>query len=234
MPARRVRSASAPGFLLRSRLSVPAPVRQGGLQVSEVQRARMLHAALGILAEEGYERMSVARVTRRARVSRRTFYDVFSDREDCYLAMFDEALARVEVLIARAYTDERGAWRGKVRAGLGAFLGFLDEESGMCSLLIVDALGVGARVSERRAQILGRLGEMVGRDCSQARRLPGLTGEAVVGAVFSVIYARLLAKDSSPMLALCSELMGVIVLSYEGPAAARREIERPVPDDTGG
>jgi AcrR family transcriptional regulator len=76
--------------------------------VGEVQRARMLAAAVQVVGELGYERMSVARVTARAGVSRRTFYDLFEDREECFLAAFDETVARARALAAHAASDRQG------------------------------------------------------------------------------------------------------------------------------
>ncbi len=63
--------------------------RSGGLsrgRVTEIQRSRMLAAAIEAVEEVGYARMTVAQVISRAKVSRKTFYDVFIDREDCFLA----------------------------------------------------------------------------------------------------------------------------------------------------
>ena len=68
----------------------------GGLprgQVTEIQRSRMLAAASEAVDEVGYARMTIAQVIGRARVSRKTFYDVFTDREDCFLAAFDQAIS---------------------------------------------------------------------------------------------------------------------------------------------
>ena len=102
------------------------------MQVSEVQRARMLSSAIQVVSEHGYGKMSVSRVTGRARVSRRTFYDLFEDREDCFLAVFEDALALTTSLMAAGYEDG-GAWRERIRAALGALLVFLDEEPGVAS-----------------------------------------------------------------------------------------------------
>jgi AcrR family transcriptional regulator len=201
------------------------------VQVSEVQRSRMLHSAVQVISEVGYREMSVARVTGRARVSRRTFYDLFEDREDCFLAVLEDAVARVAELVVAAYEHERG-WRERVRSALAELLSFLDGEPGVCSLLVLDALGAGPRVLERRAEVLAQLGEAVHKGGSQARsgrELPLLTGEGVVGAVFSVLHTRLLAKRAGSLVELLNPLMGMIVLPYLGPAAARRELERPVP-----
>jgi AcrR family transcriptional regulator len=201
-----------------------------GSGVGEMQRARMLRSAVAVVSEHGYGQMSVARVTGRARVSRRTFYDIFADREDCFLAVFDDALARVSGLIVAAYEGERGPWRERVRAGLAALLEFLDEEPAVGSLLVVDALGAGPRVLRRRAEVLQRAGRALDEGGSRSTRTVDgraeLTGEGVVGAVLSVIHTRLSAERPSSLLELLSPLMGTIVLPYLGPAAARREIAR--------
>jgi AcrR family transcriptional regulator/DNA-binding MarR family transcriptional regulator len=207
--------------------------RPGGVQVSEVQRARVLRSAVQVVSEYGYQGMSVARVADRAHVSRRTFYDVFEGREDCFLAAFQDGVARARALVVDAYERESGGvWRESVRAGLCALLVFLDEEPGMGSLLVVDALRAGPRVLRARAEILEQLGRVIQEDGSRgsgARELPSLTGEGVVGAVFSVIHTRLQSSRSGSLVGLLNQLMAIVVLSYQGPVAARREQAQPLP-----
>src|SRR6267154_6051848 len=88
-------------------------------QVTEIQRSRMLAAAVDAVEEVGYARMTVAQVIGRARVSRKTFYDVFADREDCFLAAFEQASDQATLIAREAYEREGGVWREGVRAGLG-------------------------------------------------------------------------------------------------------------------
>jgi AcrR family transcriptional regulator len=201
--------------------------------VSEVQRARVLGSAVQVIAEHGYGQMSVARVTARARVSRRTFYDLFSDREDCFLAAFEDAVAQITAVVAVAYGRD-GVWRDRVRAALTALLEFLESEPAVCSLLVVDALGAGPRVLERRAQVLDALRGVVDQGRLQAgvrREIPPLTADGVVGAVFGVIHARVSepGRRGVRLLDLRNALMAIIVLPYLGQGAARRELERPLP-----
>jgi AcrR family transcriptional regulator len=199
----------------------------------------MLNAATFVIAREGFERMSVARVTGGARVSRRTFYDVFEDREDCFLAVFEDALARAEGIAQEAYERERGSWHERVRAALGALLAFIDQQPEMRAVLITDALMAGPRVLARRVEVLGRAGgmlhgEAVGSAKGRGSDLPSLIGEAVVNAVFGLVHARCAERPSRSLLPLLGELMGVIVLPYEGPGATRRELSRPAPRGVSG
>jgi AcrR family transcriptional regulator/DNA-binding MarR family transcriptional regulator len=229
--------------------------RAGAAQVGEVQRARILAAMARVVSEEGIGSVTVARVVVRAGVSRRTFYEQFSDCEDCFLAVFDDAIVRAGAIANDTATaSARQGWREQVRAGLGALLVFFGEEPSVGALLVVDALGAGPRVLERRAQILKELAAIVDRGRAEAQggrgisspspSSPSLTAEGVVGAVLSVIHARMYEHGAghpangsrrsrrafASLSGLLNPLMGMIVLPYLGQAAARQELERPVPE----
>jgi hypothetical protein len=116
---------------------------------------------------------------------------------------------------------------------LVALLGFMDEHPALSKLMIVDALSAGSRVIERRGEIVDALIAVVDEGRGEAKAgttPPSLTAEAVVGAVFAVIYARLLdpcldGDRPSSLASLASELMGVIVHPYLGSSAAQKEID---------
>jgi AcrR family transcriptional regulator len=214
-----------------SRRGVVVSRREGAAGVSEVQRARMLNAAARVVSEHGYQKMSVARVAGGARVSRRTFYDVFEDREDCFLAIFEDALGRAAERVSGAYTGG-GDWRQRVRGALEELLVFFDEEPRVASLLVVDALGAGPRVLERRAEVLKGLSVRLQADGSRAagaKKIAPLTGEGVSGAVLGVLHTRISQRDSKATLELLSPLMAMVVLPYLGQAVSRKELERRAP-----
>jgi AcrR family transcriptional regulator/DNA-binding MarR family transcriptional regulator len=222
----------------RRRVMSGRAVRDGSasarVQVSGVQRARVLASAVRVLAEDGYEGMSVARVTRGARVSRRTFYDLFEGREDCFLAVFEDALGRVSERVRDAYAGVEGKdWCERVRAGLQELLRFFDEEPSLARVLVVDALRAGPRVLVCRAEVLAGVAAAIQEGGVRARRGRGeqfsaLTGEGVVGGVFAVLHTRLSAEHpTGGLLGLLNQLMAMIALPYQGPATWRRELQRP-------
>lgn len=201
-------------------------------KVTEIQRSRLLAAAVEVVDEVGYARMTVAQVIARARVSRKTFYDVFADREDCFLAAFEQAISQASAMMSEAYEQEFG-WRDGVRSGLTALLVFLDDEPRLARLCVVEALGAGSRVLERRAQVLDELAEVVDRGrfvTSAVREPPEVAAEGVVGAVFAVVHTRLLEDSKEPLVELLGSLMNMVVLPYLGARAASRELTRPAPD----
>jgi AcrR family transcriptional regulator/DNA-binding MarR family transcriptional regulator len=214
-------------------------VRGGGTQrgsarrsprgnVNEIQRARLLGATVEAVAELGYARLTVVQVIARARVSRKTFYDLFLDRDDCFLAAFEQGVSRASALAGEAYGNER-AWRDAVRAALARLLALIDEEEALARLCIVEALAAGERVLMRRAALVAEIAATIDRGRGQpgASQPPELISQAVVGAVFSVLHARLLdAREDEPFVTLLPALMSMIVLPYLGPRVSRAELGR--------
>jgi AcrR family transcriptional regulator len=222
-------ASSAAGRIRTRRPGVPG---QGGgsYSIPGFQRTRLLDAAVALVAAEGYRRMTARRVSGWAGVSNKTFYDLFSDREDCFLAAFDRAIDELSVVVLAAWEAEK-EWSAQVRVALGALLNALDREPALCTLVFAEALGAGPRVLERRAEVLQLLAEGIdrGRAGVKAGREPSsLAAEGIVGAVFGVIYARLLERSDQPLTGLINPLMATIVLPYRGHAAAAREMAREV------
>jgi AcrR family transcriptional regulator len=204
-------------------------------QVAEIQRSRLLAGAVGAIEEHGYAQTTVAQITARARVSRRTFYELFADCEACLVALLEDVVELLERAIADASLGDL-AWHERVRGGLAAILAFFDREPALAQVCVVQALRGGSAVLERREQLLARLAAILdeGRGLGSGRgsgSRPGgcspLTAEGLVGATFGIIHGRLLRGERAPLSGLLGELMGMIVLPYLGAAAARREQARP-------
>jgi AcrR family transcriptional regulator len=179
----------------------------GGLgpeRVVELQRARILAAMVQASVRHGAGNVTVAHVVERAGVSRRTFYEIFEDREDCFLGAFDDAIARASRIVLDAY-DRDARWVERVRSALIALLGLLDADRDTAWLLIVGSLGAGARALEHRQRVLTQIVTVIDEGRKQAKNgteLPQLTAEGVIGGVLSVLHSRLLADpptdDLSP------------------------------------
>jgi AcrR family transcriptional regulator/DNA-binding MarR family transcriptional regulator len=209
----------------------------GRTGVVGIQRARMIAALVDVVGERGAGGVTVEAVVGRSGVSRRTFYELFEDREDCFLAAFELAVGRGAGRVVPAFDSAR-PWRERIRAGLEALLGYLDDEPGLGALCVVDALGASRVVLERRARVVGALVDAVHEGRHEARaaaRPTRLTAEGVVGAVLGVLHARLSEGHargnggSVSTASLLGPLMAMIVLPYLGQAAAAREAARPVP-----
>ncbi len=202
-----------------------------GAHVIEMQRRRLLRAFLELVREQGLQGAGIGSMCKRAGVSRRTFYEVFTDHDACVLAALDEALRRICERVLPTYEGER-RWRARIRAALIALLECFDAEPGLARLCVVETLRAAPEVSVRRKHVLDTLATVIdgGRgESKQDDALPPLTAQGVVGGALSVIHARLLEETHAQLVELAGPLMAMIVHPYLGPAAARREHERPAP-----
>lgn len=199
--------------------------------VEPIQRARILLSVADIATERGSGAFTVSDIVAHAGVSRRTFYELFDDREDSLNAAIDEGIERAAAVVVPAYR-EHAEWRESMRAGLSALLCFVDEEPAFSSLLVVGALGGGRPILMRRAKALEPVIDAVDRGrslSSSPKRLSRSTAEGVVGAVLSILHGRMLARRRVSMQPLIGELMATIVMPYLGGAAAAREASRAQP-----
>jgi AcrR family transcriptional regulator len=221
MPTRRNRGSQ--GRTRTARRTVGAP------EVIKLQRARIITAVIAVVEEGGYSRLTVAKVISRAKVSRKTFYEIFANGEDCFDAAFEQILQGAREMLRDAYAGELD-WRAAMRAAMLSLLSFMDQERGLARLCIVESLLAGPAVLKRRDRALGELARAISMGDCESRRVPQpLTSEAILGGVFGVLHQRLLAEDPAPLTDLLNPLMGMIVLPYLGPAIADDECARPKP-----
>lgn len=203
-------------------------------QVADVQRTRLLAAIVAAACEEGVANVTVASIAGRARTSRRTFYELFNDVEDCLQAAFENAVAQAHDEVLPAWQAESD-WRRRVRAALAKLLALFDRRPQLARLLIVEWPAAGTSALERRFRLHTQLARVVDEGRGQAKghtraNPPPLTAEGLVGAVAAVLHMRLVDPSRQrPMLELLNPLVSMIVLPYLGSATARRELARPSP-----
>ena len=112
-------------------------------------RQRLLDALEASIAEDGYARTTVADIVRRARTSRRTFYEYFDSREACFVALLTDANADQVRQIAAA-VDPQAPWRNQVRQAIEAWISSGESRSPLMLSWIRDVPSLGA--AARRLQ----------------------------------------------------------------------------------
>ena len=189
----------------------------------------MARALMKTVSDHGYHGATVTAVVATARASRRTFYEHFTDRDDCLLAAIDDALTRLGEAAATTYETPED-WSERVRAALEAILRLLQDEPGMAHVLLVESLRAGPSVLARRAQVTKALAEAVDDGSpGTTPAISALTAEAVVAGAITIVQTQLAEQQHTRLLALVSPLTAAIVLPYLGPAAAAKEFSRPNP-----
>jgi AcrR family transcriptional regulator len=195
---------------------------------SGLQRQRILLAMMSVSCREGLSAVTISKILEIARVGRRSFYEIFDDREDCLLAVFDHGVSLAQQRARPAFEAEK-AWVDRVRAGLLALLEFFDEEPELARVCVVHALAGAPEVLARRERVLSTLTAIVseGGDARQGTsEISPLTAEAILGAVVSVIHTRMLQPEPQRFRDLLNSLMAIVVLPYLGARRAKRELSR--------
>jgi AcrR family transcriptional regulator len=185
-----------------------------------LQRQRLLRAAAAEFADRGYAGASSESISRRAGMSKATFYEHFTNKEDCIVALFDTAAETVGQSMSSA---ARGAGRGdaleRMRAGTRAFLTTIAEHRDYAQTLLVEIIGAGPRAAQRRDHIIQGFAEILdGENAAAARR--GLISRfaspydtiAVVGAITELISRQVRLGEPEDVL----ELAPVIDRLIEG------------------
>jgi AcrR family transcriptional regulator len=156
----------------------------------ERRRGRIAGAALSLFATRGYNGTSVEEIVAEARVSKSAFYEFFTSKEDCFRELLEhEGGALIhEVLTAAATGHDH---HERLRLGITTFVRSCFERSSVARLLIVESVGLSARVDEVRHELQSRFADAVadevrhavGHDPFYVDKEPKVFGRAVVGAV---------------------------------------------------
>jgi AcrR family transcriptional regulator len=175
-------------------------------QVVQSQRSRMLRAMAEVMAEKGYAATSVTDVLRKARVSRETFYQQFSSKEDCFMGAFEAA---VEIVLDRARDTlpEQGAPLERFGRGLRVYLDALASQPAFARLFLIEVYAAGPSVVELRAVLQQRFADAVNHLFAARTAADRFANEALVGAIDAMVTARIAADDLDGLRALHRPLM---------------------------
>lgn len=204
---------------------VPQPRTRDCGMSQRVQRARAFTALASLADERGLRNVTATQVIERAGISRKSFYQLFADFDECLRAALQDGCTRITAELAAAYYSQPASWRERVRAALSALLAFLDADPLTGRLCVVGALGANPDVLRWREWVLRSAARTIDRardDRESAGEPPRLAGEAAVGTVLSVLHSRMVTRE--PVSGLLNELMALVVLPYLGASAAEREL----------
>lgn len=192
--------------------------------IRAIQRERLIVAMLNAAAELGYLETNVQDVIDRAGVSRPTFYEHFSNKEDCFLAAFDTSAERLRKKVDAAVRKGGDVWRDRVRYGLEALLRFANREPDTARTMVVEARAASAAAVKRRVELMDEFARCLENQAKEL--LPEghahnpMTASGIVGGVESLLYSRLCKQEYDQLDSLLPSLMYFVVLPYEGHEAA--------------
>lgn len=186
--------------------------------VATNQRERILSAVARAAAELGYAEMSVEAIIARARVSRRTFYEHFKNKEDAFLAAYD-AIVRLQARHIRVAYFKETTVQERLRAGIKEYLQFTAGEPELARMCVVEVLAAGPRAMARRNEAMRMFAEIIEDNIHEL--IPGcrraaLAAETIVGGIHEVVLSRILANRIDELPALADDLLATILMLEVG------------------
>jgi AcrR family transcriptional regulator len=204
-----VRAAPEMARATRGRLAVSRSSRQ---------RATLMAAMTELAAERGWQSVPVELLCERAGMSKRTFYGLFGDREDCFVAAVERAAHDISGQVRSAAGALDGPLADRVARALATLIYELDVDRHRAWLLAVEASNGSGRAREVRDRALAPLAVAID---GVGDGLGPATGAPAVGAIVELVYRHLTGPDAERALtALGAPAAFLVFAPLEGRRAA--------------
>jgi AcrR family transcriptional regulator len=191
--------------------------------VARNQRERLIAGLIQALYEVGYQKTTVSLIGQRAAVSKSDFYKHFESKDDCFIAAYDEAAARIRGRVTESCGEASGdPWPRRVRAAIDALLKLLAAEPALASIVLVEGLRAGRGVYDRYQEAIESFVDCLRQGAPGRVEVPEATDEAVVGGVASMLGRRVLAGEAEQLGQLFPEILQFVLSAYLGAEEARR------------
>jgi AcrR family transcriptional regulator len=196
--------------------------------VAQSQRARILGGMIKVVSERGYSDARIHDAIAEAGVSRKTFYEFFDDKEDCFLAAYDVIFGILLESTTEGYESKpEAAWAERIRLGLTNFLELMAKRPVEAKFCIVEVLAAGPKALARRDAAVRQFTHFF--DAGRAEttvELPGITSLALVGGINELLYSEILHGATRQLPARLPELMFWITYPFLGAEQAAAERDR--------
>lgn len=215
-------ASQAAGALASGRDRLP-PGRHGLPRafVAENQRQRLLNGVVEAVAEYGYNATTIARIAAAAKISRRTFYEYFEGKEDCFAAAYEMIEAHVlDSILAAPGAGE--PWPDRVRARLAALLDVLARDGAVSRCFLVEPLAAGGALAARYREAMQLLAATLRPEPPPSELDMEVRDQALIGGIATLIVRRLNAGGAQRLPELLPDLVELALAPFLGREEAKR------------
>jgi AcrR family transcriptional regulator len=189
--------------------------------VVEHQRQRMIRAVPSAVREKGFVALTVEDIASRAGVSRRTFYENFRDKEDCFVTSYRQHAQELVAVVGGA-AAAGGDWHERTRFGLRAMLRHLAERPDLVYMAVIEVNAAGPAALGVRDEAVGLLAALIGDEAfvTAPEPAPRLLLRTIGGSILQLIYASVLAGHDRELEELLPTIMYIVLVAIDGPQDA--------------
>lgn len=190
--------------------------------VAENQRERLLNGVVEAVAENGYNAATISRIAAAAKISRRTFYEHFEGKEDCFLAAYEMIEAHVLDSMLNA-PGSAEPWPERVRTRLAALLDVLSRDAAVSRFFLIEPLAAGGDVAARYRESMQLVAETLRPESPPSELDMEVRDQALIGGIATLIVRRLNAGDADRLPELLPDLVELALSPYMGRDEAKRQ-----------
>jgi len=194
-------------------------------EVEASQRARIVAAMTIAVGDRGYHGVRVADVVWHAGVSRKTFYELFEGKDDCFAAAYGRWIDRMLETAFDAF-ETQTEWPDQLRAAMTALLGALAREPAAARLCFAEAVAVEGPVTETRERALERLSRLFMPPDLPAGPIGDTLRSGRVRELSETLRREIAAGRTESLPTIAPEVMCAMVLPFLGVEAAQHELDR--------
>jgi AcrR family transcriptional regulator len=192
--------------------------------IEENQRTRLISGIIKAVAEHGYGKTTIAHITGAAKISRRTYYENFSNKEDCFRAGYEASFEYVkETMLGAAAAEQK--WPDRVRAGLGALLESLAAHPDLATFFLIAPASVADSIAARHHLAMRELvtALITGPPAPPDSDEPSDTqAEALAGGLSRLIVRKVSAGEAEELPELLPALVELVLRPFIGSEEAVR------------
>jgi AcrR family transcriptional regulator len=219
-----------PGRATRTTLG-DSPAKLTRDTVADAQRRRIRRATGELVAKRGYGGVSVELIVKRAKVSFKTFYKLYGNKEEAFADLFDVATVRTADQVRSVLEQSSLEWPHQVALALRTFFEAILAEPLIARACLVEGPTAGPKILARYEHVARAFVPVLsqGRKYNpEARALPKTLEDTLAGAVLWSAYQRLTLSETDRIAELIPENIELVLRPYIGESEAARVAAAPV------
>lgn len=204
------------------------PHRLSREQVEKHQRERILSAVIAMVGSKGYAATTIGDISRRARVSRDTFYGQFANKEECFVAAYDATTRELLAEIVAVGTSQT-SYVDAVRDGVRSYLRFWSERPDAARACTVEVMAAGEQALAQRERTLGwfarlfrAIAERAATEQPGLPSVPDIVPRASILAVLDLATEYVRQQRTSSLPEIENEIVYLWLLGLAGHDLAER------------
>jgi AcrR family transcriptional regulator len=189
--------------------------------VVEHQRQRLIRAVPVVMSDKGFAAATVEDLAAEAGVSRKTFYENFHDKRDCFMVAYRQHAQELIAIVGSA--SAVGAdWQERTRFAIASMLRYFAQQPEVARMAVIEVMAAGPEALAERDAAIANLAALLGEEALVAapNPAPRLLLETSAGSISQLLYGQVLADRAAELDQLLPTIMYIVLVALYGPAGA--------------